>query len=168
MEKWDSFGSESNNSQIIVMSARLCDSQTVSWLCELWEQLQRWQQHFSWSTGCYRPPHSLFVFLLIVMCADSWHFTGVLIMRIVWRQLEKTTCFQCTALTRVIDLIFFPSLLFLVPPILRFLFFSLNTFISIQPDLNFSFHLPDPVFFSLWPLHPCMNQSSLSLLSSCL
>lgn len=47
--------------------------------------------------------------LLIVLCADSWHFSGVLIMRTVSRQLQKTTRYECAALTSVIDFIHFIS-----------------------------------------------------------
>lgn len=96
------------------------------------------------------------------MCADSWHFTGVLIMRIVWRQLEKTTCFQCTALTRVIDLIFFPSLLFLVPPILRFLFLEYIYLHPARPEFLVS--SPGPcVFLSL--TSPSLHEPIISLSS---
>lgn len=45
----------------------------------------------------------------LFMCADSWHFNGVVLMRVVWGQLEKTKCFWCTALTGVINLHFFLS-----------------------------------------------------------
>lgn len=91
------------------------------------------------------PP--LFVFVLIVMCADSWHFRAVLIVRIVWRQLEKTTCFECTTLTGVIDL-HFCALLF---PVLHShpIFLFLSSFCSIHPTLNFSFHLLK--LFSFFP-----------------
>lgn len=94
------------------------------------------------------PPHHC---IFIVVCADSWHFSGVLIMRIVWRQLEKTTRFECAALTSVIDLPFFPSMLFpILPssPIIVFYSSSLFSFnISIHPSLNFSFHLLKLMFF---------------------
>lgn len=52
--------------------------------------------------------HPTIVFcLLIVLCADSWHLSGVLIMRTVSRQLQKTTRYKCAALTSVIDFIRF-------------------------------------------------------------
>lgn len=81
---------------------------------------------------------SLLPFLIVFShcnCADSWHLNGVLIMRIVWRQLEKTTCFECTALTGVTDLHFFllllPILLFILSP------FSVSSFISpYKPEFS--------------------------------
>lgn len=51
------------------------------------------------------------------------------VVRIVWRQLEKTTCFECTTLTKVIDLPFCLSLLFPLLPL-----FSLYSF-HLSPSL---------------------------------
>lgn len=75
------------------------------------------------------------------MCADLWHFSSKLIMRTVWRQLEKTICIECTALTSVIDLHFFLSCYSPSPLLPLWLSFFVVSFplisLSIPPQIPF-------------------------------
>lgn len=95
--------------------------------------------------------------LLIVLCADSWHFSGVLIMRTVSRQLQKTTRYECAALTSVIDFIAYHAPIFPYnsPPSLISLL--LNFQHPIYTTLTFSFQSLKLFFPRNYPfLLPCI------------